>query len=268
MQIEGSVVVVTGAGSGIGRALASAFAAAGASVVAGDINGAGAVDTATHIGSSGGMALGIEADAASVDGIAALIACAGEQFGPVDVYVANAGIGGASGLGDDESEWDRIIDINVRAHVRAAKALVPEWVERGHGYFVAVASAAGLLTQLGAAGYSVTKHAAVGFAEWLAITHGNKGIGVSCVCPMGVDTPLLAGMVESSDPAIKLAAAAVRQAGEVLGPERVAAMTVEAVLADQFLVLPHPEVLDMYRQKGADYERWIAGMRRYQGTLG
>jgi NAD(P)-dependent dehydrogenase (short-subunit alcohol dehydrogenase family) len=268
MQIEGSVVVVTGAGSGIGRALAVSFAAAGASVAAGDIDGAGASETAARIRGAGGGAVGVEANAATPDGIATLISTASDEFGPVDVYVANAGIGGASGLGDDEAEWDRIIDVNLRAHVRAAKALVPEWVERGHGYFVAVASAAGLLTQLGAAGYSVTKHAAVGFAEWLAITHGGKGIGVSCVCPMGVDTPLLNGMVESSDPAIRLAGAAVRQAGEVLGPERVAAMTVEAVLADQFLVLPHPEVLDMYRQKGADYERWIAGMRRYQGTLG
>jgi NAD(P)-dependent dehydrogenase (short-subunit alcohol dehydrogenase family) len=144
---------------------------------------------------------------------------------------------------------------------------VPEWETRGRGYFVAVASAAGLLTQLGAAGYAVTKHAAVGFAEWLSITYGGKGIGVSCVCPMGVDTPLLNDMVTSDDPATKLAAAAVRTAGEVIGPERVAELTVEAVRAERFLVLPHPVVLDMYRQKGSDYERWIAGMRRYQSAL-
>jgi NAD(P)-dependent dehydrogenase (short-subunit alcohol dehydrogenase family) len=268
MQIEGTVVVVTGAGSGIGRALAVSFAAAGASVVAGDIDGASASETAAHVRATGGAAVGVEANAATIDGIRTLISTASDKFGPVDVYVANAGIGGVSGLGEDEDEWDRIIDVNLRAHIRAAKALVPEWVERGQGYFVAVASAAGLLTQLCAAGYSVTKHAAVGFAEWLAITYGDKGIGVSCVCPMGVDTPLLNGMVESSDPAIRTAGNAVRSAGEVVSPEAVATLTVEAVRDGRFLVLPHPEVLDMYRQKGSDYERWIAGMRRYQGTLG
>lgn len=267
MKIEDSVVVVTGAGSGIGRALAEAFAAAGASVVAGDIVGSGASETAARITVAGGRATGIEADAASVDGISALITCAGEEFGLVDVYVANAGVIGAPGLGDD-ADWDQIIDVNVRAHVRAAKALVPEWLERGSGYFVAVASAAGLLTQIGAAGYSVTKHAAVGFAEWLAITYGDKGIGVSCVCPMGVETPLLRGLLDSTDAAARLGGTAVANAGEVIGPEMVADLTVEAVRDGRFLVLPHPEVLDMYRQKGSDYERWIAGMRRYQGTLG
>ena len=267
MQIEGVVVVITGAASGIGRALARVFAASGASVVAGDLDGTGADETAQLIRSTGGAAVGAVADASSTDGIDALISLARNEFGPVDVFVANAGIIGAPGLGDDEADWDRIIDVNLRAHVRAAKALVPEWVARGRGYFVSVASAAGLLTQLGAAGYSVTKHAAVGFAEWLAITYGDKGIGVSCVCPMGVDTPLLTGITDSPDPAARMAAAAVRNAGEVVSPDRVAELTVKAVLADRFLVLPHPVVLDMYRQKGADYERWLAGMRRYQGSL-
>ena len=206
-------------------------------------------------------------DASTTDGIGALITLAGNDFGPVDVWVANAGIIGAPGLGADEADWDRIIEVNLRAHVRAAKALVPEWIERGKGYFVSVASAAGLLTQLGAAGYSVTKHAAVGFAEWLSITYGDKGIGVSCVCPMGVDTPLLTGITSSADPLARMAAAAVANAGEVMSPVRVAELTVEAVEAGRFLVLPHPVVLDMYRQKGADYDRWLAGMRRYQGTL-
>ena len=267
MQIEGVVVVITGAGSGIGRSLASAFAASGASVVFGDIDVAGANETAKLVRSVGGVAVGVGADASTTAGIDALILLARNEFGPVDVFVANAGIIGAPGLGDDEADWDRIIDVNLRAHVRAAKALVPEWVARGRGYFVSVASAAGLLTQLGAAGYSVTKHAAVGFAEWLSITHGDKGIGVSCVCPMGVDTPLLTGITDSSHPAARMAAAAVKNAGEVVSPDRVAELTVEAVLTDRFLVLPHPVVLDMYRQKGADYERWLAGMRRYQGSL-
>jgi NAD(P)-dependent dehydrogenase (short-subunit alcohol dehydrogenase family) len=268
MEIAGSVAVVTGAGSGIGRALAVEFAAAGASVVAGDLDAQAAERTAAGIRDGGANAVGVGADASTVDGIAALIDVAREQFGPVDLYVANAGIMGALGLGDDERDWDRIIDVNLRGHIRAAKALVPEWLDRGAGHFVAVASAAGLLTQLGAAGYPVTKHAAVAFAEWLSITYGDKGIGVSCVCPMGVDTPLLKGMVDSADPEVRLAAAAVTNSGEVIGPDRVAELVVEAVRANTFLVLPHPVVLDMYRQKGADYERWLAGMRRFQRALG
>ncbi|WP_284228467.1 SDR family oxidoreductase [Mycobacterium antarcticum] len=267
MEIEGRVAVVTGAGSGIGRELAVALAAGGASVVAGDVAEAGVAETVTRIATAGGSAVAVVADAASVDGIDHLIATARRDFGPVDVFIANAGIMGAPGLGDDEGDWDTIIDVNLRAHVRAAKALVPEWVQRGGGYFVSVASAAGLLTQLGAAGYSVTKHAAVGFAEWLSITYGDKGIGVSCVCPMGVDTPLLTRILDAPDPAARLAGAAVATAGEVIGPQRVAELTVEAVRNGQFLVLPHPAVLDMYRHKGSDYERWLAGMRRYQATL-
>lgn len=267
MELHGSVAVVTGAGSGIGRALAVAIAAAGASVVMGDLDGEGAAATVRLIADAGGSALGVTTDVSSIDGVTEMIDAA-REFGPVDLFVANAGIMGAPGLGEDEADWDRIIDVNVRAHVRAAKILVPEWVRRGRGYFVTVASAAGLLTQLGAAGYSVTKHAAVGFSEWLAITYGDKGIGVSCVCPMGVDTPLLSGIADSSDPAARMAAAAVKNAGEVMGPDRVAELTVEAVRSDRFLVLPHPAVLDMYRQKGSDYERWITGMRRYQSALG
>lgn len=267
MKIEGSVAVITGAGSGIGRQLAIALAAAGASVVAGDVDAGGVHQTASRVRAAGGSAVAVPGDCSTIDGIARLVDAAG-TFGPVDVFVANAGIMGAPGLGDDEGDWDAIIDVNLRAHVRAAKALVPEWLQRGGGYFVSVASAAGLLTQLGAAGYSVTKHAAVGFAEWLSITYGGNGIGVSCVCPMGVDTPLLNRIIDSPDPAARLAGAAVATAGDVIGPDRVAELTVEAVRDGRFLVLPHPAVLDMYRQKGSDYERWIAGMRRYQSTLG
>ena len=256
------MAVVTGAGSGIGRSIAVALASAGASVVAGDIDTASVAETASM---TGGVAA--VADAASTEGIATLLDTARRAFGPVDIYIANAGIGGPPGLGDDEAAWDRIIDVNLRAHVRAAKALVPEWLERGSGYFVAVASAAGLLTQLGAAPYSVTKHAAVGFAEWMAITYGDRGIGVSCVCPMGVDTALLRGMAESGDAETRVAGAAVTNAGAVIGPDAVAERVVQAITAGTFLVLPHPEVLTMYRQKGADYERWLAGMRRYQAAL-
>ncbi len=255
--------MVTGAGSGIGRAVAVALAAAGCSVVVGDIDADAVAETAASIGG-----VGVAADASSAEGIAALLDAARGAFGPVDVYVANAGIAGESGLGDDEAAWDRIIDVNLRAHIRAAKAVVPEWLERGRGYFVSVASAAGLLTQLGAAPYSVTKHAAVGFAEWLSIRYGDKGIGVSCVCPMGVDTPLLRGMAESPDEEIQVAGASVTSAGAVIDPDAVAALVVQAITDGTFLVFPHPEVLTMYRQKGADYERWIAGMRRFRNSLG
>jgi NAD(P)-dependent dehydrogenase (short-subunit alcohol dehydrogenase family) len=268
MQIEGAVAVVTGAGSGIGRALAQAFAGAGASVVAGDVDETGVTASVESIRAAGRSALGVVADVSTTDGVNTLIASARTEFGPVDVYIANAGITGPPGLGADESDWDRVVDVNLRAHVRAAKALVPDWLDRGGGHFVGVASAAGLLTQIGAASYSVTKHAAVAFAEWLSITYGDKGIGVSCVCPMGVDTPLLTGLAASSDPVERMAAAAVTNAGELLGPDRVADLTVGAVRDGTFLVLPHPAVAEMYRQKGADYERWIAGMRRYQRSLG
>ncbi len=261
-MIDGSVAVVTGAGSGIGRSIAAELASAGASVVACDIDADSAAATAATIG---GVA--VAADAGSTGGIAALLDTARRVFGPVDIYVANAGIVGEPGLGGDEAAWDRILDVNLRGHIRAAQAVLPEWLERGRGHFVTIASAAGLLTQVGAAPYSVTKHAAVGFAEWLAITYGGNGIGVSCVCPMGVDTPLLRGLSHSPDAEARIAGAAVTGAGAVIGPDAVAALVVRAIEDGTFLVLPHPEVLAMYRQKGADYDRWIAGMRRYQRTL-
>lgn len=266
MEIAGSVVVVTGGGSGIGRATADAFAADGARVVVGDLDEDGAHETAARIRAAGGAAAALRADAADTDHIQALITLAGQEFGPVDVYVANAGIMGAPDLGAD-ADWDRVLDVNLRAHIRAARLLVPHWRSRAAGHFVAVASAAGLLTQLGAAGYAVTKHAAVGFAEWLAVTYGDDGIGVSCVCPMGVETPLLQAIRDSPEHSARVAANAVLRAGGVVTPEHVAAMTVDAVRVGRFLVLPHPEVLDMYRGKGADYDRWIAGMRRYRRSL-
>jgi NAD(P)-dependent dehydrogenase (short-subunit alcohol dehydrogenase family) len=267
MDIEDKVAVITGGGSGIGRALATALAAAGARVVVGDIDRVRAQQTAEIILALGHQAFAREGDASAEADIAALIALATTKFGPVDIYVANAGVGGPPGLVVPESEWDHVLDVNLRAHIRAATQLVPCWAERGSGYFLSVASAAGLLTQLGAAAYAVSKHAALGFAEWLAITYGDIGIGVSCLCPMGVDTALLTGLRESPEPDARLAASAVVTAGEVLDPDAVAELALNAMRENRFLVLPHPEVLDMYRQKAADYDAWIAGMRRYRDRL-
>lgn len=266
MEPAGKVAIVTGAGSGIGRALAVQLAAAGARVVVGDLDEAGVHRTADDIRSAGGQAVGLRADAADIADIEALIRLAGEEFEPVDIYVANAGVIGSSGLGA-ESDWDVVLDVNLRAHIRAARLLVPHWRSVGSGYFVSVASAAGLLTQLGAAGYAVSKHAAVGLAEWLAITYGDDGIGVSCVCPLGVETPLLQTIRDIDDPDARLGASSIEQAAGVISADDVAAVTLEAIRADRFMVSPHPELLPMYRHKGDDYDRWIAGMRRYQRTL-
>ena len=267
MDIEGKVAVVTGGGSGIGRALAVELANAGARVVIGDIDGDRAEETARLIADDGHEAVARQGDASAEGHIAALIAVAAKEFGPVDIYVANAGITGPPGLVIPEDEWDRVLAINLRAHIRAATQLVPIWADRGGGYFIAVASAAGLLTQIGSAPYAVSKHAAVAFAEWLAITYGDLGVGVSCVCPMGVNTPLLSALRDSPEPTARVAASSVTSAGDVLQPDQVAVMTVDAVRGGRFLVLPHPQVLDMYRHKAADYDRWIAGMRRYQMQL-
>ncbi len=266
MEIDGSTVIVTGGASGIGRALAQGFAAGGARVVIGDIDEGGAQATAATVRDNDGSAVALRADAADTGDIEALITLASQEFGPVDIFVANAGVIGAPDLGT-EADWDRILDINLRAHVRAANLIVPHWRSRGRGHFVAVASAAGLLTQIGAAGYAVSKHAAVGFAEWLSITYGDDGIGVSCVCPLGVDTPLLHAIQSGADAGTRAAVEAVVRSGTVLGADEVAAATIDAVRDGRFLVLPHPQVLDMYRHKSSDYDRWLAGMRRYQRSL-
>jgi NAD(P)-dependent dehydrogenase (short-subunit alcohol dehydrogenase family) len=267
MRIEDRVAIVTGAGAGIGAAVARSFAAAGARVVVGDIDVAGAHATAEEITGLGLTAAAIRVDASVRSDIRTMIEFATTRFGPVDIYVANAGIGGPPGLGMSDQDWDRVLEVNVRAHVRAAALLVPRWVERGSGYFVSTASAAGLLTQFGAAAYTVSKHAVVGFAEWLAITYGDDGIGVSCVCPMGVNTALLRGAARSEDATEQMIFAAITRAADVVEPELVADLTVQAVREGKFLVLPQSEALDLYRQKGTDYERWISDMRHYQQSL-
>jgi NAD(P)-dependent dehydrogenase (short-subunit alcohol dehydrogenase family) len=268
VKVAQKVAIVTGGGGGIGGALATKLAQHGARVVVADLDADAARAVAESVNAERrGTAASAAADVSDTAQIQRLIDLAHTEFGPVDLYFANAGITGAPGLDVSEQDWDRSIDINLRAHIRAAQLLVPNWVERGEGYFVSTASAAGLLTQLGAAPYSVTKHAAVGFAEWLNITYGDQGVRVSCLCPMGVNTKLLYSGEATGDPLGDLATRAVTAAGDVLEPAVVADIVLEAIEEERFLILPHPGVLDMYRQKAADYDRWLRGMRRYQRSL-
>jgi NAD(P)-dependent dehydrogenase (short-subunit alcohol dehydrogenase family) len=268
VKVAQKVAIVTGGGGGIGGALAAKLAQQGARVVVADLDADAALAVAESVNADQpGTAVGAGADVSDTAQIQRLIDLADSEFGPVDLYFANAGITGVAGLDISEHEWDRSIDVNLRAHLRAAQLLVPTWVERGEGYFVSTASAAGLLTQLGSATYSVTKHAAVGFAEWLNITYGDQGVRVSCLCPMGVNTKLLYSGEESGGVLGSLATRAVTAAGDVLEPTAVADIVLQAIDEERFLILPHPSVLDMYRQKAADYDRWLRGMRRYQRSL-
>jgi len=260
MELRDRVAVVTGGASGIGRALARRFVAEGArGVVVADLDGAGAEAVAAQIGEE--RALGLACDVTREADLVDVLARASEAFGPVDLFCANAGIGTGAGLGAADELWDRTLAVNVLAHVSAARLLVPGWIERGEGYFLSTASAAGLVTQIGDAPYAVTKHAAVAFAEWLAITYGDRGVRVSCLCPMAVDTPLLNLGVGA------LATEVVRAAGAVLSPDEVAGAVVEGLRDERFLILPHPEVLEFVRRKASDYDRWLAGMRRMQAAV-
>ena len=264
MELEGAVAVVTGAASGIGRALARALALdAGAVVVAADIDGAGAEAVAAEIaeGVSAGASAGLAAriDVTDETEVVALIERVEESLGPVELWCGNAGISRMGGVERPNEEWNRVWDVNLMAHVIASRHLVPRWVERGTGHLLITASAAGLLTGLGTASYAVTKHAAVALAEWIAITHGDDGVRVSCLCPQGVRTP----MTESD---WMLGVAQVRELG-LMEPEQVAAETLEALREDRFLILPHPEVATYEQRRAGDRQRWLRGMRRMQRDL-
>ena len=254
MRLAGRTVVVTGAAGGIGRALALRCAAEGARVAVTDVQAEALHALGEELG-AGHLALA--ADVTDSDALDGLIGRAESELGPVEVFFANAGVAiGEDPVGTPDEVWDVAFAVNVRAHVLAARRLLPGWLERGEGYFVATASAAGLLTQIGSAPYAVTKHAAVAFAEWLSVTYGDRGVRVSCLCPMGVRTAMLAGEEVSHR--------VVKGAGAVLEPEEVADAVVAAVDREQFLILPHPEVLTFFQRKGLDYERWLSGMRRLQ----
>ncbi len=254
MNVADGVVVVTGAAGGIGSALVRRFAADGARrVVAVDRDTAGLEELAAGTG-----AIAEQVDVTDAAAVAALVARTVERDGRIDLFCSNAGIISGLGVDDPGGEWQRAFEVNVMAHVYAARAVLPSMLERGSGWLLNTASAAGLLIAPGDAPYTVTKHGAVGFAEWLAITYGSQGIGVSVLCPQGVATPMLLGPLEAGDPAAR----AVAAAGDVLTPDYVAETVVAGLADERFLILPHPEVGRFWAQKAADPQRWLTGMRR------
>ncbi len=254
MELQHKIVVVTGAASGIGKAMATRFKAEGAKqIVAVDLNEPGAQATADELG-----CIAMAADVSSEADIAGVIERTEADVGPIDLFCSNAGIGAGPDLQAPNEDWQRSWNVNVMAHVYAARHLVPRMVARGGGYFLNTASAAGLLNQIGVAAYGVTKHAAVGFGEWLAITHGHEGIKVSLLCPQAVRTAMTAEDNIASQAA----------AGDgMMEPDVLADFVVEGLRDERFLILPHPEVLKYMQHKTGDYDRWIRGMNRLHQRL-
>ncbi|MCQ4083293.1 SDR family oxidoreductase [Streptomyces sp. RB6PN25] len=251
---QGVRIFVSGAGRGIGAALARRFAAEGARVAVNDLDSDAAKSVADE---TGGVAL--PGDAAGEDGVAGLIAQAEAALGGgIDIYCANAGVPTGGGPDAPEADWALAWDVNVMAHVRAARVLLPGWLERGEGRFVATVSAAGLLTMVGAAPYSVTKHGALAFAEWLSLTYRHRGIHVHAVCPQGVRTDMLAGTGETGQ--LVLAPTAIE-------PEQVADAVLDGIADERFLILPHAEVAAYYGARAADPDRWLDGMNKLQRKL-
>jgi NAD(P)-dependent dehydrogenase (short-subunit alcohol dehydrogenase family) len=254
MQVRDKIVVVTGGASGIGKSLCERFAAEGASaVVVADIDQAGIDDVAASI-TDKTRVLAIRTDVSVEADIKALVNQTIEQFGHIDLFCSNAGIFTIGGEEVEDAAWDRIWDINVKSHIYAARAVLPGMLARGEGYLLNTASAAGLLSQIGSAPYAVTKHAAVGFAEWLSITYGGRGIKVSVLCPQAVRTRMTANTRGGG----------VAGVDGMLEPEALAQTVIETLADERFLCLPHPQVLTYMQRKTADYDRWLGGMRRLQ----
>ncbi len=254
MDIKGTVIVVTGGANGIGAAMARRFAREGAAaIVLGDLDEASLATVAAEVEAAGAVAVARRCDVSVEADVIALIDSAREH-GPVDLVCSNAGIGGGGGVELSNEHWQRVIDVNVMAHVYAARAALPAMIERGQGYLLNTASAAGLLTQIGSAPYAVTKHAAVALAEWLSVTHGDQGIRVSVLCPQAVRTNMTAGSEGGG----------VAGVDGMIEPDDVADAVMEGLADERFLILPHPEVLGYMRRKTDDYDRWLGGMRRLQ----
>jgi NAD(P)-dependent dehydrogenase (short-subunit alcohol dehydrogenase family) len=256
MKVQGKVIVITGGASGIGKAMAERFHRDGAGgIVIGDLNADGAKAVAASVGG-----LGMACDVSNEADVIALARAAEDKYGRIDLFCSNAGVAARDPVRDDATSagndlWAQGWGVNVMAHVYAARAALPGMISRGEGWFMNTVSAAGLLSQIGSAVYSTTKHAAVGFAESLAITHKNQGIGVSILCPQAVDTPLLGGARGS------------QSVDGVMSPEEVADHVVEALAAETFLILPHPQVIEYMRRKTGDYDRWLRGMVRLRQSI-
>jgi NAD(P)-dependent dehydrogenase (short-subunit alcohol dehydrogenase family) len=256
MELAGRHIVVTGGASGIGRACALRFADEGARVTVADLDFKGAQATAQQ---AGGLA--VEADVGRESGVTGLIELAEAQVGPIDTFFSNAGITGPPGGPPDllDEDWDLLWRVNVMSHIWAARALLPTMLQRGEGYLLSTASAAGLLSQLGAIGYATTKHAAVAVAEWLDITYRDRGIRVSCLCPQFVNTPMVTEGLDVDK---------LQKIATIIEPEQVADDVVAAMREERFLILPHPEVAKYMRNRGEDHARWLGGMRQLQAMLG
>jgi NAD(P)-dependent dehydrogenase (short-subunit alcohol dehydrogenase family) len=244
--------VVTGGANGIGRALCQKFAAEGARVVIADLDSERADELAAEIGG-----LAVPTDVGDETSIRALVDRAEEAYGPIDLFCSNAGIGFFGGLEVPNENWQKIWDVNVMAHVYTSRAVLPSMLERGEGYLLITASAAGLLSQIDSACYSTTKHAAVGFAEWLAVNYGDRGIAVSVLCPQAVRTAMTADFENGG----------VAGVDGMIEPEAVADCAVEAIGQERFMILPHPTVEKYLRNKVSDYDRWLAGMRRLRARF-
>ena len=254
MKLQGKVVVVTGGATGIGRALCRRFAAEKPKgIVVADIDVKGAEQVAKEIGG-----LAVRTDVSVERDMIQLVNRTKAAYGPIDLFCSNAGIGLGGGVEVPNEGWERIWGINVMAHIYAARAVLPDMLARGEGYLLNTVSAAGLLTSIGSAPYSVTKHAALGLAEWLAITHREAGIKVSCICPQGVRTNMLLG--QDGGKSNFLTEGAVE-------PEKVAEDVIVGLAEERFLILPHPEVAEYFRRKASDYDRWLQGMRRLQARV-
>lgn len=253
MILNDKVIVVTGGASGIGEAMAKRFARESPrGLVVADLDQAGAERVADE-----SDAFPFAIDVSDLEAVGSMIEATEDRFGPIDLYCANAGYGIIGDEQTDPAAWDRMWQVNVMSHVHAARHLIPGWRSRGEGYFMPTVSAAGLLTNLKAAQYSVTKHAALAFAEWLSVTYGDSGVKVSCLCPMGVRTKLLDAGSEFE----------TLLGPQAMDPADVAEAVVEGLATEQFLILPHPEVARYFQNKADDYDRWIEGMRKLQRTV-
>jgi NAD(P)-dependent dehydrogenase (short-subunit alcohol dehydrogenase family) len=266
MEINGKIVVVTGAASGIGRGLARRFAEEGArAVVVADYDGDGATAVADELNEAGRTeAIALRVDVSKEEQLVEVIERIETDLGPIDLFCSNAGIIAIGGQDLPDDEWRRIIDVNLMAHIYAARHLVHRMLDRGGGYLLNTCSAAGLLTQIGSAPYSVTKHAAVSFAEWLAVTYGDRGLKVSALCPQAVESKMTMGARSATGDD----SGGVASVDGMLTPAQVAASVVEGIGDERFLILPHPEVAEYFRRKASDYDRWLAGMRRLQARFG